>query len=94
MENKIVNKIMEAYGMFSNIGLSGIIMIVILALILFGPNKLPDLGRAAGRTLREFKNATNGLMSSEEPAPAKATAPVTASHSIDESAKQPDQATK
>ena len=53
--------------MFSNIGASGFIMIIILALIIFGPSKLPELGRAAGRTLREFKNATNGLMSDNEP---------------------------
>ncbi|OPA73889.1 Sec-independent protein translocase TatA [Paenibacillus selenitireducens] len=55
--------------MFGNIGVSGFIMIIVLALIIFGPNKLPELGRAAGRTLREFKNATNGLISNDEPAP-------------------------
>lgn len=54
--------------MFGNIGVSGFIMIIILALIIFGPSKLPELGRAAGRTLREFKNATSGLIS-DEPAP-------------------------
>ncbi|WP_152395173.1 twin-arginine translocase TatA/TatE family subunit [Paenibacillus guangzhouensis] len=60
--------------MFSNIGASGFIMIIILALIIFGPSKLPELGRAAGRTLREFKNATNGLMSDNEPAKKESSA--------------------
>lgn len=41
----------------SNIGTSGIIMIVLIALLLFGPNKLPELGRAVGKTLREFKRS-------------------------------------
>ena len=48
--------------MLSNIGVPGLIMIIILALIIFGPKKLPELGRAAGQTLREFKNSTAGLI--------------------------------
>ncbi|OEF96469.1 twin-arginine translocase TatA/TatE family subunit [Desulfuribacillus alkaliarsenatis] len=47
--------------MISNIGIPGIILIVVIALIVFGPNKLPELGRAAGRTLKEFKSATKDL---------------------------------
>lgn len=41
-------------------------VIAIVALIIFGPKKLPELGKAAGDTLREFKNATKGLTSDEE----------------------------
>ncbi|HBL6115755.1 TPA: twin-arginine translocase TatA/TatE family subunit [Listeria monocytogenes] len=37
-------------------------LIVGAALVIFGPKKLPELGRAAGDTLREFKNATKGMM--------------------------------
>ncbi|MHA0856510.1 twin-arginine translocase TatA/TatE family subunit [Paenibacillus sp. CMAA1364] len=44
------------------IGTPGIVLLVILALLLFGPNKLPELGRAVGRTFREFKAGANGLM--------------------------------
>ncbi len=47
--------------MISNIGVPGLIIIVVIALIVFGPNKLPELGRAAGRTLKEFKSATKDL---------------------------------
>lgn len=40
----------------------GFLLIVIAALLLFGPNKLPDLGRAVGRTFREFKEATRDIV--------------------------------
>lgn len=53
---------MEVYRiMIGNIGVPGIILIVVIALIVFGPSKLPELGRAAGRTLKEFKSATSDL---------------------------------
>ena len=47
---------------FSGIGIPGLILILIIALIVFGPSKLPELGRAFGRTLSEFKGATRGLI--------------------------------
>lgn len=47
--------------MFSNIGVPGLILILVLALIIFGPNKLPEIGRAFGKSLREFKRATDGI---------------------------------
>jgi sec-independent protein translocase protein TatA len=52
--------------MFQNIGPVGLLLIVIVALILFGPNKLPELGRAFGRTLREFKEGTKELLKEED----------------------------
>jgi sec-independent protein translocase protein TatA len=42
----------------AQIGVPGLILILILALVLFGPNKLPELGRAFGKTLKEFKAGT------------------------------------
>ncbi|QED46658.1 twin-arginine translocase TatA/TatE family subunit [Cytobacillus dafuensis] len=51
--------------MLSNIGIPGLIIILVLALIIFGPKKLPELGRAVGQTLREFKKSTKGLMDEE-----------------------------
>ncbi|MDE3839284.1 twin-arginine translocase TatA/TatE family subunit [Bacillus methanolicus] len=45
----------------SNIGVPGLILILVLALIIFGPKKLPEIGRAFGQTLREFKKSTRDL---------------------------------
>ncbi|MBP2078281.1 twin-arginine translocase TatA/TatE family subunit [Oceanobacillus polygoni] len=47
--------------MLANIGVPGLILIVLLALIVFGPKKLPEIGKAAGQTLREFKDSTRHL---------------------------------
>jgi sec-independent protein translocase protein TatA len=47
----------------SNIGVPGLILILLLALIIFGPKKLPEIGRAFGQTLREFKKSTRELTS-------------------------------
>ncbi|MDN3016809.1 twin-arginine translocase TatA/TatE family subunit [Paenibacillus sp. BSR1-1] len=47
--------------MFSNIGVPGLILILVLALIIFGPKKLPEIGRAFGQTLKEFKKSTREL---------------------------------
>ncbi|MDN4494075.1 twin-arginine translocase TatA/TatE family subunit [Ureibacillus sp. BA0131] len=48
--------------MMASIGVPGLIIILVLALIIFGPSKLPQLGRAVGDTLREFKTSTKGVM--------------------------------
>lgn len=45
-----------------NIGVTGFVLIVLVALLLFGPSKLPELGRAFGRTLREFKNGAREII--------------------------------
>ncbi|KOP83676.1 twin-arginine translocase TatA/TatE family subunit [Cytobacillus solani] len=48
--------------MLSNIGIPGLIIVLVLALIIFGPKKLPEIGRAMGQSLKEFKRSTKGLI--------------------------------
>jgi len=48
--------------LLSNIGVPGLILILVIALIIFGPKKLPEIGRAVGQTLREFKKSTAGII--------------------------------
>lgn len=47
--------------MLSNIGVPGLILILVIALIVFGPKKLPEIGRAVGQTLNEFKKSAREL---------------------------------
>jgi sec-independent protein translocase protein TatA len=65
-----------------NIGPGEIILILILALLVFGPKKLPEVGRTVGKSLREFQRATRDIKDQldlglddddEEPAPPGAT---------------------
>lgn len=49
--------------MFSNIGVPGLILILVIALIIFGPKKLPEIGKAVGQTLTEFKKSAKELTS-------------------------------
>jgi len=46
-------------GFLPNIGLPEITLILILALIIFGPGKLPEVGKALGKSIKEFKGAVN-----------------------------------
>ncbi|WP_100405893.1 twin-arginine translocase TatA/TatE family subunit [Bacillus solitudinis] len=52
--------------MLQNIGIPGLILVLVIALIIFGPSKLPEIGRAFGTTLREFKKSTRDLVSDDE----------------------------
>ncbi len=52
--------------MFGSIGMPELVVIFVIALLVFGPRKLPDLGRSLGRTLAEFRKASNELRSTLE----------------------------
>lgn len=52
--------------MLQNIGIPGLILVLVIALIIFGPSKLPEIGRAFGSTLKEFKKSTRELVSDGE----------------------------
>lgn len=46
----------------ASIGVPGLIIILVIILILFGPRKLPEIGSAVGKTLAEFKKATTDIL--------------------------------
>jgi TatA/E family protein of Tat protein translocase len=47
--------------MFGSIGMPELILIFVVALLVFGPKKLPELGKSLGRGLAEFKRASDDL---------------------------------
>src|SRR5882757_3126596 len=53
-------------AMFGSIGMPELIIIFVIALIIFGPRKLPELGRSLGKSIAEFKRASNELRSTLE----------------------------
>jgi TatA/E family protein of Tat protein translocase len=52
--------------MFGSIGMPELIIIFVIALIIFGPRKLPELGRTLGKSLSEFRRASNDLKNTLE----------------------------
>lgn len=55
-----------AETMFGSIGVPELIVIFIIALLVFGPKKLPEVGKSVGRAIREFKKASDELRSKVE----------------------------
>jgi sec-independent protein translocase protein TatA len=52
--------------MFGSLGMPELVIIFVIALIVFGPRKLPELGKSLGKSLAEFKRASNELRNSLE----------------------------
>jgi len=52
--------------MFGSIGMQELIIIFVVALIIFGPRRLPDLGKSLGKSIAEFKRASNELRNTLE----------------------------
>jgi TatA/E family protein of Tat protein translocase len=48
--------------MMPHIGAPELILVLVLALIIFGPGKLPDLGKAVGKTINEFRRSSQEIM--------------------------------
>jgi TatA/E family protein of Tat protein translocase len=47
--------------MFGSIGMPELIVIFVIALVVFGPRRLPEIGHSLGKAIAEFKRATNEL---------------------------------
>jgi TatA/E family protein of Tat protein translocase len=47
--------------MFGSLGMPELIVIMVIALLVFGPKKLPEVGRSIGKALREFKKTTEDI---------------------------------
>ncbi|MGN7164509.1 twin-arginine translocase TatA/TatE family subunit [Paenibacillus cellulositrophicus] len=52
--------------MLSTIGIPGLLLLLLLVLLLFGPSKLPQLGKAVGTTLHEFRSSARQLTEEDE----------------------------
>ncbi|RIV22040.1 twin-arginine translocase TatA/TatE family subunit [Alicyclobacillaceae bacterium I2511] len=52
---------------FGNIGWSGLLLIFFMAFLVFGPSRLPELAKSIGKSLQEFRKASKGLLSENEP---------------------------
>ena len=78
--------------MLGNIGPLEIIVVLIIALIVFGPKRLPELGSSLGRGIREFRNTVTGEKSDDDDEPEvkaiRATTPPAAP--AEEPAEQPE----
>jgi len=57
--------------MVPEIGISGLILILIVALIIFGPKRLPEMGRSLGKGMREFKDSISGKDDDDKDEPAE-----------------------
>ena len=48
-----------------NLGMPELILILVIALVVFGPGKLPEVGKAVGKGIQEFRRATSGEIKEE-----------------------------
>jgi len=52
--------------MFSQIGPTELIIVLVIALLVLGPKRLPEVGRSVGRGMREFKDSISGVTRDDE----------------------------
>lgn len=73
-----------------NIGWQGALLIILVLLLVFGPKRLPEMGRSLGRGMREFKDSLSGKDDDDELDNAELTTPpTTTTKASEEAAPQP-----
>ena len=60
-----------------NIGWQGAIIILVVLLVIFGPKRLPEMGRSLGKGMREFKDGVSGVEESVTTTPTPTTVELT-----------------
>ena len=60
--------------MFTQIGPMEIVLVLVVALLILGPKRLPEAGRSIGRGMREFKDSISGVTKDEDKTELSATA--------------------
>ena len=76
-----------------NIGPLEIVIVLIIVLIIFGPKRLPDLGRSLGRGMREFKDSVTGKDKDELPESTTADKPEPTAATPESAAAKPEPTT-
>lgn len=72
-----------------NIGWQGALLIILVLLLVFGPKRLPEMGRSLGRGMREFKDSLSGKDDDDELEKTELTPPPTTTQASEEAAPQP-----
>ncbi|MEX2102935.1 MAG: twin-arginine translocase TatA/TatE family subunit [Gaiellaceae bacterium] len=72
-----------------NIGWQGALLIILVLLLVFGPKRLPEMGRSLGRGMREFKDSLSGKDDDDELEKAELTPTPTTTKASEEAASQP-----
>jgi sec-independent protein translocase protein TatA len=73
-----------------NIGWTGAVVIILVLLLVFGPKRLPEMGRSLGRGMREFKDSISGNDKDDELEQAQLTQPTATAPSPPEAQPQPE----
>jgi sec-independent protein translocase protein TatA len=74
-----------------NIGWQGLLIILLVLLVIFGPKRLPEMGRSLGRGIREFKDSVTGNEGEDEPEKVELTPPPAATTAgTEDRAAQPE----
>lgn len=74
------------------IGVPELLIILVIALVIFGPKKLPEIGRAVGKSINEFRSASTEVVNSVKEEPKKVEKPIEATI-VETKTESPEQTT-